>query len=61
VALKWEKLNDEFPRGYTHKTWRAKIPLGWLVRDSCSGGGGSHGGVTFVPDPNHQWDGNSLD
>ncbi|MBI1741470.1 hypothetical protein HYR54_00185 [Candidatus Acetothermia bacterium] len=32
---------------------RAKIPGGWLVtiRDE---------GVTFVPDPKHEWDGASL-
>ena len=32
---------------------RAKIPGGWLVaiRDE---------GVTFVPDPKHEWDGGSL-
>jgi len=35
---------------------RAKIPGGWLVW--CDGG--LKGGLTFVPDPNHEWDGNSL-
>jgi hypothetical protein len=32
---------------------RAKIPGGWLVtiRDE---------GITFVPDPKHEWDGGSL-
>lgn len=33
---------------------RARIPGGWLVtiRDE---------GITFVPDPMHQWNGGSLD
>jgi hypothetical protein len=32
---------------------RAKIPGGWLVtiRDE---------GITFVPDPKHEWDGSSM-
>ena len=33
---------------------RAQIPGGWLVvlRDT--------GGITFVPDPKHEWDGGSV-
>jgi hypothetical protein len=33
---------------------RAKIPGGWLVvlRDT--------GGITFVPDPKHEWNGGSV-
>ena len=31
---------------------RAKIPGGWLLNISNS--------PTFVPDPNHEWDGGSL-
>jgi hypothetical protein len=36
-----------------HRVRRAKIPGGWLVtiRDE---------GITFVPDPTHQWDGSSV-
>jgi hypothetical protein len=34
--------------------YRAKIPGGWLLR------GGGDGPLTFVPDPDHKWDGNSL-
>lgn len=45
---------------------RAKVPGGWLVY--VFGHGYSyrsrsiwgHGGLTFYPDPEHQWDGNSL-
>jgi len=35
---------------------RSKIPGGWLVAFY----GHNIGGLTFVPDPNHKWDGNSL-
>ena len=37
---------------------RAKVPGGWLV-----GIGANHmfSGVTFYPDPQHTWDGASLD
>ena len=36
-----------------HRVRRAKIPGGWLVtiRDE---------GITFVPDPMHEWDGSSV-
>jgi hypothetical protein len=36
-------------------TWRAKIPGGWLV-----GRPDAEHMLTFVPDPGHAWDGNSL-
>jgi len=38
-------------RGY-----RAKVPGGWMVYFWDSPGTG----LTFYPDPNHQWDGGSL-
>jgi hypothetical protein len=64
MSLTWELLNDT--RGYVE---RAKIPGGWLVRwlnydfhpslDAAQAGL-SYGGITFVPDPEHTWDGKSL-
>ena len=45
---------------------RSKIPGGWLVtaRDaaasSANGDSGGGIGMTFVPDPQHVWDGTSL-
>jgi hypothetical protein len=49
--MKWEKLKSE-----TGTVMRTKVPGGWLVFmwyvDSS--------GLTFYPDPNHEWDGNSL-
>jgi len=38
------------------EAFRAKIPGGWLVGRPDSGGTGT----TFVPDPEHKWDGSSL-
>jgi hypothetical protein len=34
---------------------RAKVPGGWLIA------AGSGAGLTFYPDPSHQWDGTSLE
>ncbi len=60
MAIKWHRINGK----YLHEgkwgksndsTLRAKIPGGWLVRDTRDRG------ITFVPDPQHAWDGNSLD
>ena len=45
-TLVFEKLYATIPIS------RAKIPGGWLVSSPSS--------VTFVPDPNHDWDGTSL-
>jgi hypothetical protein len=38
---------------FDERIHRAKIPGGWLVtiRDE---------GITFVPDPRHEWDGGSV-
>jgi hypothetical protein len=47
-TLRWESLAT------THgNVARARVPGGWLV---ASGGGG----ITFVPDPAHAWDGGSV-
>ena len=37
---------------------RAKIPGGWLV--CLESGNVRSSGLTFVPDPDHKWDGGSL-
>lgn len=33
--------------------WRSEIPGGWLMATVK--------GVTFIPDPNHVWDGSSIE
>ena len=39
---------------------RARIPGGWLVRTHREWRDSTGMGITFVPDPDHRWDGNSL-
>ena len=37
---------------------RAKVPGGWLV--TIGGSSAVDRGITFYPDPEHKWDGGSL-
>ncbi len=54
--LKMEKVDCSYPEGHEKFVHRSKIPGGWIViKDDMRGFGGF-----FVPDPNHEWDGNSL-
>ena len=56
--LRFEKIPSDFrpdePGGVPNRVYiyRAKIPGGWLV--------GTMDVFSFVPDPNHEWDGSSL-
>jgi len=52
--LKFEKLEVE---GQSVRVNRAKIPGGWLLVVMSNSGGG----VTFCPDPEHKWDGKSIE
>ena len=45
VKLEWEKLNDKY------EMERARVLEGWLVYSPI----GDYAGLTFVPDPNHEW------
>ena len=58
--LEWEALEAKDYRGPKF-TYRTKITGGWLVSTQDSDSEGDGGGITFVPDPSHEWDGNSLD
>jgi hypothetical protein len=71
-VLKFEKLSQD--RKYKDDSamfhlYRTKIPGGWLVlmRNFDLGGysdggyGWGYGGATFIPDPDHTWDGSSID
>ena len=56
--LVWHKLNSSSAEGRVFKlgnVYRAKVPGGWLVlvADNATG-------LTFYPDPEHNWDGGSL-
>lgn len=55
--LKWKELKDKGATTHYGKVYRAKVPGGWLVLVSHTEGAG----LTFYPDSNHKWDGNSLD
>ncbi len=56
-TLKWEEIkNDGIPRN----AYRAKIPGGWLFI-IWWGPTYDGSGATFIPDPEHKWDGNSVD
>ena len=51
-----DSRHDELIGGITSLVARAKIPGGWLVKLQ-------HGDAiasTFVPDPQHKWNGKSL-
>jgi len=53
MKLHWDKIESEhFFVG--HQLLRAKVPGGWLITMSMNQG------ITFYPDPHHEWDGNSL-
>ena len=51
MALQWQEVASNLTGGL----YRAKVPGGWLVVFVCG-----ERSITFYPDPNHIWDGNSL-
>ncbi len=52
MTLNWEKIkNSHF--SLAGDSYRTKVFGGWLVMIPG-------GGVTFLPDPDYRWDGNSL-
>lgn len=50
--LAWEGLENH---GLSARTYRAKIPGGWLLTKNSN-----DAGITFVPDSEHTWDGSTL-
>lgn len=50
--LYWEKLKTQ--DRHVPDLYRSPIPGGWIISN------GLDGGLTFIPDADHQWDGNSL-
>ena len=53
----WEQVDWDYKQSTL--TRRAKIPGGWLVNTRQVGKHPGNG-LTFVPDPQHIWDGQSL-
>lgn len=59
-ALSLEELNMQYEDGKPVKyAYRGRVPGGWLVFTYTPGHGLS--GTTFYPDPNHAWDGGTLE
>jgi hypothetical protein len=65
MKVLWEQIDDSAKqRVYSGRVVesshgiveRAKVPGGWFVTFHV----GSSAGITFYPDPDHEWDGNSL-
>ncbi len=52
--INWQKVDSQ---EHGLAMYRAKVPGGWLVWAHWGQGPGS---LTFYPDPQHAWDGNSL-
>jgi hypothetical protein len=63
MAIIWEELKSERARpgflAVQFTVYRSKVPGGWLVYTQSTFGEGASG-MAFVPDPNHEWDGNST-
>ena len=55
MNLYWEDLGYS-NYNYSDAMYRSKVPGGWLIMVR----GSTAPGLTFLPDPNHKWDGNSL-
>ncbi|OPZ83912.1 MAG: hypothetical protein BWY76_02072 [bacterium ADurb.Bin429] len=69
MPLIWETLpgmvaeREYHPESFVSCIYRAKIPGGWLVRLLVPGADmpdSLDSSMVFVPDPRHEWDGNSL-
>lgn len=55
MALSWESIGPA--PGRSHEgTYRAKVLGGWLVGFQDFKGDAGMGGLTFVPDPDHEWE-----
>ena len=52
-VLNWQKLKSRNNK-HTPELDRTPVPGGWLVSQSETGG------LVYIPDPNHEWDGHSL-
>jgi hypothetical protein len=58
VMLRWQRLETE---GGPRSVLRAKVPGGWLIWcDDYSSSEAGYSGLTFMPDPTHEWNGRSL-
>lgn len=51
-VLDWERLHNKQKK--VPIIYRTAVPGGWLLSNE------DNGGLTFVPDPKHEWDGASY-
>ena len=56
--IKWEELKN---KGLTGSSYRAKIVGGWLFIIVRGNAQVNSSGASFIPDPEHKWDGSSID
>ena len=52
-VLEWQKLKSRNNK-HMSELYRTAVPGGWLISQS------GIGGLVFLPDPKHEWDGDSL-
>lgn len=57
-TIRWEAIRNE-GEGNVRDAFRAKVPGGWLFI-AWWGPTWNGSGATFIPDPKHEWDGNSA-
>ncbi|HEY3333126.1 MAG TPA: hypothetical protein VGK19_24040 [Capsulimonadaceae bacterium] len=57
AKFNWERIDE--PKLFTSDpiVSRARVPGGWLIWTRT----GELGGLTFYPDPDHSWNGETLD
>ena len=55
ATMEFSKIEGRRPE---FTIYRAQIPGGWLVTQGLRSD--ERSSMTFVPDPNHEWDGNSV-
>lgn len=51
--LEWQKLKSK--QKNVPDLYRSAVPGGWLMTS-----GGDHAALVFIPDADHEWDGNSF-
>ena len=59
LMLTFERIEGQLD-GKALNITRAKVPGGWLVFIMHVTGMAGQGGITFIPDPSHTWDGSSV-
>jgi hypothetical protein len=59
ATIDWKLFSDDG----SNVCYRTKVPGGWLILIRCVNGPNHRGegvGTTFLPDPEHKWDGANV-